>query len=111
MDEPALGQAEAVPGRDVVVANPEAPCSLERSLRFRVRVFVELVAEGYAAETESKFRREDLCCAILHRTGLFPRRAPDEKTSECLLGQRYSGNVRIMFEFECCLRDLEPRRH
>src|ERR1700735_2158525 len=79
MDEPALGQAEAVPGRDVVVANPEAPCSLERALRFRVRVFVELVAEGYAAETESKFRREDLCCAILHRTGLFPRRAPDEK--------------------------------
>jgi hypothetical protein len=99
MPESALGEAEAVPRCDVVVANAEVPGRLERGLRFRVRVFVELVAERYAAEAELKFGRVNPGCAILHRARILPRTERDEKLHRLAQAAEINGmNAKDFFD-------------
>jgi hypothetical protein len=64
LPEAALGEPEAVPGRDVEVADAGVPGGLKRRLSVSVGDLVELVAERHAAEPEGELRLEDLFGSI-----------------------------------------------
>src|SRR6202040_4241680 len=51
--EPALAQAEAIPGRGVVVADTRAPRCFERSVGVLFRDDRELIAKWHAAQAEA----------------------------------------------------------
>src|SRR5580700_9731025 len=51
--EPALAQAEAIPGRGVVIADTRAPCRFECGIGDLLRDNREFIAKRYAAQTEA----------------------------------------------------------
>jgi hypothetical protein len=51
--EPALAQAEAIPGRGVIIADTRAPRRVERGIGVLFRNDGELIAKRYAAQAKS----------------------------------------------------------
>jgi hypothetical protein len=64
--EAAFGQAESVPRCEVEISDAHSPRGFQGRLGILVRMLVELVAEGNSAQSEAKFRLEDLLSAIWH---------------------------------------------